>query len=325
MSSPKSSINGFTLIEMAIVLVIVGLLVAMGAAMIGPLSNMARVKETKDTLDADSQAITSWASANNRLPDTTSLPVTNPVLFNNVAKTPNDAWGRPVVYLYDSAFTNGTITKDTICGRRAAALTVTTVSPPATVTNVAFVLLSGAGNPTPQSTLGGAPIAGSGAANGTIAQDPAVNDILRWVTLDELRSKVGCQGAPLKIVNNELPPGTVGAAYPSPTVGSALSFAVDGGATPGIFRWCIETAAASALPGGLVFSAAVPTQVVPGASCGGLPEANWASAATLSFSGTPLPNTQGSYSFTVYVRDNSDATGPNDNIASKAFVLTINP
>ncbi len=337
------SSQGFTLIEIAIVLVIVGLLVGMGAAMIGPLSNMSKIRETKDLLDADSQAITSWASSNNRVPDTAS--------FISVAKTPTDSWGRPIVYLYD---TNLTLpTKDTICGRRSTLLTVTTTAPAATIPNVAFVLLSGGGNsigPSPQSTLAGflsgaafngvvtasAPVTGIS----TLTQDAAVGDIVRWVTLDELRSKVGCQGAPLKIVNNELPYGAVGAPYPSTTANAMLTISVDGGATPGVFRWCIEATSATALPSGLSFTGTappaapvaapgVPVQVTTANSCNGvnnpLPKASWFSSANLSIFGTPLTASQGSYGFTVYVRDNSDATGSNDNIASKPFVLTINP
>lgn len=310
--------SGFSLIELSIVLVIIGLLVGLGSGMIGPLTTFVKVRETRDMQDATLQSIISWSSSRNTIPNETGFPT--------VAKSPLDAWGRNFVYLYDANLYSASPTKDTICGRRSTSLTLVTTDPAATINNVAFTVLSGADNAVLKSTLGIAPITVSGAAIGTINVTGPNSDLVRWVTLDELRSKIGCQGAPLKIVTNELPSGTVGAPYPSAAVGAALNFTVDGGATPGNFRWCIEAATASPLPTGLSFSTAPQiVQTPPTNSCSSLAEASWNSTATLSLSGTPAAGTQNSYSFTVFVRDNNDAAGPNDNIAQKLFVLTINP
>ncbi len=92
------------------------------------------------------------------------------------------------------------------------------------------------------------PSSGNVSAAATINIDPNNSDIVRWVTLDELRSKVGCQGAPLKIVNNELPFGSAAAAYANVTINA------DGGvqfAAPDRYRWCIQTAALGIAPAGL--------------------------------------------------------------------------
>ncbi len=315
--------RGFTLVEMALVLVVVGIVIGIGAGMIGPLMSLSKSRETKEFLGGAVESVNSWAASNNSLPNAAGFP--------SVAKSPNDAWGRNFIYLYDTSLYAAAPTKDTICGRKTTAISIINngVSPAATITNVAYLIVSLGDDAQINTTATDGPITISRTASGTITLDPNVSDIVRWVTLDELRSKIGCQGAQLKIVNNELPPATVAAQYPNATAGSALSITTDGGATPGTLRWCIETPSATPLPAGLVFTPALAgaIRVAPNTcnAANPLPEANWILSPTLSISGTPAANSQGAYNFTLYARDNNDAAGTNDNIASKAFVLTVNP
>jgi len=335
--------RGFTLIEMAIVLVIVGLLVGVGASMVGVLSSAIKVRQTRDSLDENMQAVASWASANNRLPDTLTASTTTG--FTSVAKTSVDVWGRNFIYLYDTSLAPSTAaTKDTICGRRSTNLSLTTTDPAATVPNVAYVIISGGDNgsnlnstfKTGSTFRGGAAYGSStaiprtsggsyaigGNATGTISVDPNMIDIVRWVTLDELRSKVGCQGAPLKIVNNELPYGNTASSY-------SATISADGGvpnSTPDTYNWCVQTTTVNVAPAGLTFqkpnSSGVAT-AIPSVTnlfqtnCTTYGAANWLAAGQLMLSGTPTPT--GSYYLTIYVSDT------NSNIATKPFVLTINP
>jgi hypothetical protein len=297
-----ASHQGVPLIELAIVLVIVGMLVTLGSSMVGVLTTAINVRQTKDTMDAVTQSVTSWASANNRLPDALSGATTT---FTNIAKTPNDAWGRPLVYLYDSTLAPGAATKDTICGRRSAALTVSVTDPtaPATISNVAFVVLSGGDNgaptlnsnfainstfrggatyavatPIPRTPAGAYAVGGN--TTGTITVDPSNIDIVRWVTLDELRSKIGCQGAPLKIVNNELPYGYNNVAY------NATIYA-DGG-VPGTYRWCIQNST-GVRPENMTFRDAANTANIPfNIDCqNNVAEANWVQTNNIVIGGTP--------------------------------------
>ena len=338
--------KGFSLVEMAVVMVVVGLLVAMGASMIGPLTSRARMNETRENMSGIMESVASWAASNNRIPPFTPV-APDAATFLQIARKPDDSWGGPLLYLYDTALAptgvaSLNISKDTICGRRTTTLYLvnTTSTPTVTVNNIAYLIISTGDDRTAQTTingtLNGGPVngvvTGSGPATGTVTLDATFSDIARWVTLDELRAKIGCQGAQLRIVNNELPPATVSAQYPNATAGSALTLSVDGGATPGTYRWCIEALTATPLPGGLSFNTttpALPVRVTPLNTCSTLPEANWGAVAAapnlLTISGTPSAGTAGAYSFTIYVRDNNDATGSNDNIASKAFVLTVNP
>ena len=59
---------GFTLVELAIVLVIVGLLVGMSAGMLSPLTKRVKRQETRDTVSEVYSAIVGYAEANKTLP-----------------------------------------------------------------------------------------------------------------------------------------------------------------------------------------------------------------------------------------------------------------
>ena len=312
-----NAVHGFTLVEMAVILVIAGILVALGAAMITPLTTMIKTRETRDTLNTSKEAIVSRAAASNRIPPAATFP--------NVATSTADPWGQQIAYLYDSFLSPATATKDTICGRSSTSLSVTTVSPAATINNVAFVMISSGGDGLTQTTLNGAAIAtGTRAvAAGTVRADNNNSDILTWVTLEELRSRIGCQGAQLKIVNNELPYGSASNTYSATIVADGgVPFSVP----PNTYKWCVST-----LPTG--FSQ---TGGVANANCLGLAESGWSNTAsqslTISFSAGAV--TSGSYQFTVMARDNGDGTAssnacnsatPGDNCAQKTFVITVNP
>jgi hypothetical protein len=181
------------------------------------------------------------------------------------------------------------------------------------------VILSQGEDATTQTNISGTLVT-SGPITGIVAVPAGTDDIVRWVTLDELRSKIGCQGAQLKILNNELPYLVSGS---DTATAYNATVTADGGVLSSGYRWCVQGTAIS----GLTF-----TPNIFSADCTTLrqtAETNWGSAASLSITRTPgtapyqtvVPN---SYSFTVYVSDNSD-TGSNDNIASKAFVITVNP
>jgi prepilin-type N-terminal cleavage/methylation domain-containing protein len=317
--------KGFTLVEMAIVLVIVGLLVGMGAGMIGPLTAMSKVRGSREVVEADIATVVSWAASNNRLPDASSGTSD----FKSVVKTPIDSWGRDIIYLYDSVLAPSTATKDTICGRKTTSIAISNsaITPTHTINNAAFIVLSKGDDAQLQTTASDGAITISRSVTGTVTLDPNVSDIVRWVTLDELRSKIGCQGAQLKIVNNELPFGSLPNAY-------SVKVYADGGVpfatNPNTYKWCVNT-----LPSG--FSA--PTGGIQNANCLNANEATWgattaASELTISFAANAAGLVSGSYQLTVVARDNADNittsnacsnASPGDNCAQKFFVITINP
>lgn len=317
--------RGFTLIELAMVLVVIGIVIALGAGLIGPLTKRAKYTETKEIVNAAVESVISYAAANNRIPTITEFP--------NVVRTPRDAWTKDLYYIPDANLDD--LLAGGVCGRKTTGITVrectnATCTSYKDIPNVAFVVISGSENYNIQTNnIGGiVTVYEAGTPNidnctdandcptaATEGQDPDIqeeyDDIVKWVTLDELRIKAGCVGAQLKILNNELPYGFKDSSY-----SGAVIFA-DGGVpftSGGKYRWCRQEAVST----GLIFN---PSTL--NSNCQGLGEASWGQADSLTISGTPT--TVGSFNITFFVRDNNDPAGSSDNIAQKTFVLTINP
>lgn len=308
--------KGFTIIEVAIVLVIIGMIVGFGASLIGPLTKRAKRTETKETLKAASESVIGFAAANGKIPiwgDNT--PDATVDEFCEVITNRKDAFTKPLYY-FPVDVDNQLTVSGSICGRKTTNLTVCR-DPACTsrVPNVAFVVASGAENVNPQTGIvtTGCPagqtcigVYDTGEPNIDNCTDAAncpnydaavdrlnrteeYEDLVEWVTLNELKTKIGCQGPPLRIVNNELPYGYESVPY-------NVTIYADGGVTP--YTWSLVTAPPPAP--GLTFN-----------------------SGSATISGTPL--TSGAYYVKVQVRDNNDATGPDDNITEKSFVITINP
>jgi hypothetical protein len=151
------------------------------------------------------------------------------------------------------------------------------------------------------------------------ARPEPYDDLVKWTTLNELRTKAGCLGPQLKIVNNDLPAG-----FRDATVYDATVFADDGvpfTTTNQNYRWCIQRTPATA-PANLTFrNTANTANIVFSTGCSALAEASWTQSTTVVISGSP--NESGSFNLTFFVRDNNDPAGTNDNIAQKLLVLTI--
>ncbi len=116
-SNPKSAVlhssSGFTLVELAIVLVVIGLLIGLGASIISPLTKRAKYIETKDIVSAAVESVISFAASNNRLPceaNDNNGRVCGPPgnwgdEFTPTVRNPNDAWAKAIYYIYDNNLT----------------------------------------------------------------------------------------------------------------------------------------------------------------------------------------------------------------------------
>jgi len=313
--------RGFTLIELAIVLIIIGLLIGLGAGLIGPLTKRAKIVESKEIVDAAVSSLISYAAGNKCLTDNLTQA--------NVRST-TDSWGSPLFLrvapeLYEE-YCNPY--SGNICNRKTTSLIVKICQDSACtnyqiISNVAFIVASKGPNYNLQIANGTNEvwvyIAGlnvdsySGTYGGLT--DPnrieEFDDIIKWITLDELRVKIGCL-MQIRIVNNELPYGFEGNSY------NATVFA-EGGvpfSSGGKYKWCRE----GNLPSGLI--ANPPTSST---DCLNLSEGFWGQADNFVISGSPANNTAGTYRLTFFVRDNNDPAGSNDNVAQKTLVLTVNP
>jgi len=325
------NVRGFTLIELAIVLVIVGLLIAAGASLVGPLTRRAKITETQQTVEAAVASLISYAATNHRLPTGSEFPA--------AVRNSNDSWGRPLTYYFDpnlTAILAGST--DAVCGRRTTNFTIcrdVACTAATNIPNVAFIVVSGSENFNTQTGViapGGCPAGQTcigvydiGTPNiddfpTDVNRPEEYDDIVRWTTLDELRSKAGCQGTQLRIINDSLPFGQVGVAY------NNVSVFADGGvpyAAGGKYRWCIQNTAGTA-PASLSFRNQTGTLNIPfSTDCSSLAEGSWMQSDSVSISGSPTPS--GSYNLIFFVRDNNDPAGALDNVAQKNFVLTVNP
>jgi len=201
--------KGFTLIELAMVLVIVGLLLGLGLTAFSILIKRAKVKETKEKVNAAVESVLGYTYSTSKLPDATK--------FSSIVREKKDAYGKDLVYIYDSGLTD-------YCGRLSTHITVeicsdsACTSPVQTVENVAFIVLSGDGNFNNQT-------AGSQGVNtdttikvyeygvnvdnysGDFTRVEPYDDIVKWVTLEELHEKEACR--PLKIENYQNLPDAV--------------------------------------------------------------------------------------------------------------------
>lgn len=309
--------KGFTLIEVAIVLVIVGILVGLGAGLLGPLTKRAKYNESKDMVNSAVESVISYGASRNKLPITAD--------FTSAITNPNDAWTKPLYYVVDSNLTSTAL--GGICGNKTTNITITIcpdltcASPTDTISDVAFIVLSGDGNYNNQ-TAGTQAIAAATTIKvfevdyvvdnyaGDMNESVAYDDIVDWVGINELRGKVNCTSTALKIINSELPFTYEGNIY------NASIFA-DGGvpfSAGGDYRWCRQESASS----GLTFSPATLS-----ADCLMLAEASWTQGNDLVISGGASP--YGTYNYTFFVRDDNDSTGTDDNIAQRSLVLTVNP
>lgn len=309
--------KGFTLIELAVVLIIIGVILGMGAGLLGPLTKRAKYNKSEDIVNSAIESVLSYGASRNKLPVTGD--------FASTLSIPNDAYTKPLFYIVDSNLTDTTI--GGICGRKTTNLTVkicpdlTCSSPTDTINNVGFIVLSGAGNYNNQ-TAGTEAFSSAETIKvfetdyvvdnytGDMNRPEAYDDIVEWVGINELRTKVNCTGAALRIINNELPFTYSGDTY------SASIFA-DGGvpfSSGGDYRWCRQESASS----GLTF-----TPLTLSSNCLTEDEDVWLKGDDLAISGSS--STAGTYNFTFFVRDNNDSSDIDDNIAQRSLVLTVNP
>jgi len=293
-SKPKGS-EGVTLIEVAIVLVILGLLLGLGAGLIGMLTKRAKIIESRETVDAAVEALISYAAGNKCLTENRTQA--------NLRKT-TDAWNQPLFIRVANELLPGQCStfNATICDRKSTGLTVKICSDSACtsyqpVNNVAFVVASKGPNYNLQIMNGTneirvyAPALQVDSYSGTYegVSDPnrveEFDDIVKWVTLDELRVKMACPGAQLRIITTELPLAYQNRPY------SATIYA-EGGVKP--LNWSFNSTAS--------WLSCTPSSDTTAYYCSG------------------TPSCPGSYTLTVYVEDSTT----NSN-ATRSYTINVEP
>ena len=257
--------SGFSLIELAIVLVIIGLLVGMGAGLMGPVTKKAKLTKTRDRVTEVYNSIIGYAIANKTLPaNLTVLGV----------KT-TDSYGKSL--FYDVA--TGITASDLCTTKGTPYITVNDLSaPPAT--NIAFIVLSQGENLCNETGLGtpftiiDTGVTGSCAADATYGYD----DIVMYLDIITLRQQI-CNT--FRIVTSSLPAGTEAVAYPTVTLQAT------DGTTP--YDWSVSS---GSLPSPLSLDA-VTGQIT------GTPASDGTSSFTVSVEDDELRTVSRSFSITV--------------------------
>jgi prepilin-type N-terminal cleavage/methylation domain-containing protein len=154
--------KGLTLVEIAIVMVIMGILIAIGASMLGPLTKRARQMETDSTLNSAVDAVTAYATTNKRLPvwtDSNDLTL-SPNEFHYLIRNRNDAWSGPLFYRHSN---NPDLSSVDICAATTTNLRIARCgtdvfcATPQITPNVAFIVYSRGPNMNYQTVLPGPP------------------------------------------------------------------------------------------------------------------------------------------------------------------------
>ncbi len=197
--------KAYTLIELSVVIFIIGILLVSGSMMFQSLGKITEDIETDNTIDQKKKSIISFVTNGKALPDDTQ------VLTLGTKNT--DSLGNDIQYFHDVNLEDN----DSICNKNTTTLSVvrcadqTCTTPIQTISNVAFVLASDGYNIVSQTQL----VSNSVKVyeNDVEISGKDYDDIVDWITLNELRVKAHCNRERLFILNNELPYGYDGNTY----------------------------------------------------------------------------------------------------------------
>jgi len=178
--------RGFTLIEIAMVLVIVGLLLTMGLALFGTLTKRAKYIESREAVKQAKEAVLGYAVKNGFLPATLEAAGARKL----------DSWTRDMQY-YATAEIDAS--PENACGVNTTSMEVyectdATCTTYLTKSNIAFIVYSKGEDANGTGTGTASPFRvreqASSYTDGSVTYE--YDDIVQYVSLDEIRSLRGC-------------------------------------------------------------------------------------------------------------------------------------
>lgn len=201
--------KGFTLIELSIVLIIIGLLTGGAFQVLEMMNEKARATQAKETLQSAKEAIIAFAINNNRLPTAAEFTNMNLIGPGNIA----------MFYNSDAQL------QTALCDTQTTPLSTVDANG-VTTANIGFVLAVAGENFNVQTGRTGDVITFHQWNTQNIDDETTVlnrpepyDDLYLSVTLGELQSLADCQTNKFQIINTTLPVGTVGTSYTlNPTV-----------------------------------------------------------------------------------------------------------
>lgn len=310
---------GFTLIELAIVLVVIGFAVAAGGSILALSVKKKAIDTDSARLISAKNSLVSYSAVNGIIPPAEG--------FASAVPNPLDFGGRRTLYIHDESLTS---TDDAVCRKRTTELTLHLCRNMGcgefiTIPNIAFVTVSAGTNGNIQTQKDENGIVRI-YLQGDRADDYEVDfqrvedydDITEWVTLGELQARSGCENSRLRILNNELPFAVSGKEY-------RVKIYADGGVTytgaGGAYRWCADDNGMVNEGYFSIFADLNPVKVSN--DCRSLSRSEWPQSDNLTITGNPPANSAGNYLLHFWVRDNNDPENGNDAITSKKLVLSL--
>ena len=113
-TSGQDKERGFTLIGLALTMVVIGLLIGFAVKALGPLLRRTQTVAVKSNLEQAKNSITGYAATN------LSLPVAGN--FASISGASRDPWGNDLYYILASGFS--TAGAKEVCGRGSTGLSV---------------------------------------------------------------------------------------------------------------------------------------------------------------------------------------------------------
>ncbi len=301
--------HAFTLIELAIVLAIIGLVIGGSFKLLKSQREKQRITKAKEDVEAAKNAVLGNAVINgNTLPD---------AAFFDQNLSPVTDQNHQLLYAYEN-----NLTTNNACTVQHTALSV--IKPDgATVSDVAFVVVSESANYNMQTALSGSTVTLHGPKDQVDDNTTPINrvefydDVYQWVTLSELQKHADCSAHQLQIVTANTLPSDVNSST-SYLGGKKVAVIADGGFKfpdsdgdgIGDYDWCVETK-----DSGINIDRNTTTPNVSIQNCStGYTRATY----IVVYTDNPQVIGPGSYYFRLRVKDKANST------ATKYFGIIIN-
>lgn len=211
--------RGFTLIELSIVLTIIGLMIGGSFKVMKMMREKAKMAEAKEQVLGVKNAVLGYASKEYFLP-------LNSEFDGNLStsKDPN----HPIFYTADN-----NLKYDDICAFTTTSLKVNNRG--ITIDKVAFVIAHEGANYNLQTGLDANNTVKIYSPSDKVDDNTTImnnanheyDDIVEWVTLDQLKNEIGCVDKPFKFITDKLPNAKVGVLYPDLNISAEAKLMVE--------------------------------------------------------------------------------------------------